>query len=164
MPNLGRCPRSHPHLFVRCPFWQYGTRQHHSEGRAILGSVVLPATAPDNSLLLIRHLVLDGSSQWVVGRNVTSRSNILHMDDSFLVTTGLDGAPLRLPPLDRNHHLLLPQSLFAPNTPLQTFYATPSSASTQWSTVRSVIDRVHKHVCGHSYFSDMETLLVRTQN
>lgn len=55
--------------FRSCAFWKYGTGSHSSEARSILGSIVLEATAPDATALRIRHLVFDGGSQWVVGRN-----------------------------------------------------------------------------------------------
>lgn len=32
----------------------------------------------------IRHLLIEGSSQWVVGRNVTSKCDIQHINGNFL--------------------------------------------------------------------------------
>lgn len=46
-----------------------------SEGK-ISGSEILPADLPNCTLLDIRHLVLDGSRNWVVGYNVTFFSDI----------------------------------------------------------------------------------------
>lgn len=150
--------------FVRCLFWEYGSEQHHSEARSILGSMVLSATAPNNYFMLIRHLVLDGASQCQIGRTVTSRRKVLQLDDSGLVTTGSGGAPLRLPIVDRNHHLFPPLSLLVPSNPLQYLAITDPSAPPQWSTIRSDSGRAHTHVCGHSSFADIKTLLVRTQH
>lgn len=58
-----------PAVFPQCTYWKYGTGEHHKEERAVLGSVVLFAYACDETQLLIFHLVLDGTSQWVIGSN-----------------------------------------------------------------------------------------------
>lgn len=34
---------------------------------------------------------------------------------------------------------------------------------TSWDSVKKVVDRVHRHVCGHATFSDMRTLLIRNR-
>lgn len=96
---------------AECPYWQYGIADHHST-RSILGSVVLLAFKSDGTQMLIRHLVLDGSSQLVVCRNVTSRTDIPQIDGCCLRTEGATGSPVSLPLLDRNHHLYFPLSLF----------------------------------------------------
>lgn len=54
---------------------QYGTGEHASPARRILGSFVLSAKS-DQGTAHITHLVLDGSSQWTVGRNFTRRANV----------------------------------------------------------------------------------------
>lgn len=35
----------------------------------------------------IRHLIVEGSSPWVIGRNVTNNANIYHLEGSFLEFT-----------------------------------------------------------------------------
>lgn len=97
----------------QCPYWNYGSGEHHRETRPILGSVVLSAYAVDSTRLLILHLVLSGSSKCVVGRNLTSQSDILQVGESILCTCGTDGKPVRLPLIDRRHYLFLPLLLLA---------------------------------------------------
>lgn len=49
---------------------------------------------------------------------------------------------------------------------VQTLTSTSSSfhsASEDWPRLRRIIDRVHKHVCGHASFSYMRTLLLRNK-
>lgn len=65
--------------------WQYGTGSHASQPRDILWSIVLTANTDNCNQVRIRHLVLDGSSQWVVGRNVTSKANIENIGRNALV-------------------------------------------------------------------------------
>lgn len=44
----------------------------------IVGSTSLKAYTNSRLDVNIRHLVLDGSSQWVIGKNLTRQSDILH--------------------------------------------------------------------------------------
>lgn len=74
-----------PDAFKAFNGWQYGSGDHASEPRPILGSILLTATVKDGSSVSIRHLVLSGSSQWVIGRNVTSHGQIDRMDTNSLV-------------------------------------------------------------------------------
>lgn len=46
---------------------------------------MLNAITDDGNTLRINHLVLDGASQWVIGRNVTSRANIENVGRRALV-------------------------------------------------------------------------------
>ena len=73
-----------PHSVASRPYWQYGTREHSSETRAIISSVTLTARSHDGNSIEIRHLVIAGSSQWVFGRRVTKYCNILHIRENAL--------------------------------------------------------------------------------
>lgn len=75
-----------PDEFTACPKWQYGTGEHSSAVRNMLGSVILSVRAPCGLTVDIRHFVLDGSSQWVVGDNVTSHgiTNLLGVSEVIL--------------------------------------------------------------------------------
>lgn len=48
------------------PYWQYGSGQHASAKRKILVSVVLSTSSDQGNRIDIRHLVIEGSSQWVI--------------------------------------------------------------------------------------------------
>lgn len=64
---------------------QYGTGRHASPARRILESIVLTAESDNRNPVRITHLLLDGSSQWVIGRNVTRKANIEHINRNALV-------------------------------------------------------------------------------
>ena len=64
--------------------WQYGSGEHSSAPRKILGSYVLTLISDNGNEVRIRHLVLDGSSQWVIGKNVTGKCDILHAKQNAL--------------------------------------------------------------------------------
>lgn len=63
----------------------YGSGSHASSRRNILGSVQITAKSDQVIPIQIRHLIIEGSSQWVFGRNVTWFCNIHHIDKSCLI-------------------------------------------------------------------------------
>lgn len=52
-------------------YWQLGIGNHSSDRRPILGSVKLSLISDSGNEIQICHLVVQGSSQWVLGRNLT---------------------------------------------------------------------------------------------
>lgn len=64
-----------PLYFCIFTCWNYGIGDHSSEYRHIPRSVVINVTASDGTVIKIHHLVLNWSSYWVAGRNVTLRKN-----------------------------------------------------------------------------------------
>lgn len=52
--------------------WQYECRAHASARRKILGSVCILVRSDAGRIMPILHLVIDGSSQWILGRKKTS--------------------------------------------------------------------------------------------
>lgn len=59
--------------------WQYGQGAHSSDARKMFGSVQLLVKTENGTNVIIRHVVAEGSSQWVVGRNVTAVTNLIHV-------------------------------------------------------------------------------------
>lgn len=82
----------------------------------MFGPVLLTARRKSGLAPAIRHLVLDGSSQWVVGRNVTSRANILQLDGSCIELPGPHRGRVRLLLHEDKFHLYLDSSLFYQNS------------------------------------------------
>lgn len=73
-----------PRKFTTHIHWQYGTGEHASKSRLILGSYGLKHYSDSSHPVLISHLVLDGASECVIGRNVTQYFNILHTECNTL--------------------------------------------------------------------------------
>ena len=48
------------------PYWQYGSGEHSSEAMKVLGSVVFQAQTDQGDVVKSRHLVIEGSSQWIL--------------------------------------------------------------------------------------------------
>jgi len=110
-------------------------------------------------MLNIRHLVIDGSFLWIIGQNVTKLCNIQHICGQFLNFP--DGSKMQL--LEKDMHSYIDHKLFTcnkedPNSEHKSaiFCATanlPSDASSRpWKEIKKIIDKVHRHVCGHSSF------------
>lgn len=57
---------------------QYGSKDHSRSINRILQSVVVTVCSNTCAFILIRHVVLKGSSQWIDGQNVTNKSHILY--------------------------------------------------------------------------------------
>lgn len=51
----------------------------------------------------------------------------------------------------------------AANTVINTAMMSPSPSSNNWRSLRCVIDRAHKHICGHARLSDMRTIFERNK-
>jgi len=121
----------------------------------------------------IRHLVIDGSSQWLIGRNVTKLCDIIHQNENVL----------KLPPendtkksdtikmIDHGFHSYLPWDIFCSEktkekpVTFKFFCATAQieGKSTSWAATKKIVDKVHKHICGHSNYTDIKLLLERNE-
>ena len=146
--------------------WQYGSGSHSSDSRPMLGSVIVTACLDDGTTVNIKHVVIEGSSQSKNGRNLDSKCDIIHTDGNYLKI--VDGVRILLENIDL--HSYLPFSLFIGGRSkhcyklqAQLFCATgnPDDSKPQrpWYEMKKIIDKVHKHVCGHASLSDMKILL-----
>ena len=151
--------------------WQYGNGEHSSESRKILGSVFLNVRTDKGNNTSIRHLIIYGSSQWVVGRNVTRKCDIEHIDQNRVV---LPDQSDWISLVDHEMHSYVPYSKFSvdehSNSLEETtkiFCATAHLSDDDlprpWPEVKKIVNKVHKHVCGHSTYSDIKTLLERNK-
>ncbi len=149
-------------------FWQYGTSNHATSARGMLGSIFISACLSDGSFINVRDVFIEGSSQWVVGRNVTSKCDVVHSNGNYLKLLN----NLKIPIKNVHMHSFLPSRLFMTDTPNSspTFQAEMFSATADiqetasnraWSDAKKIVDEVQKHVCGHAKLSDMQTLLER---
>ena len=145
--------------------WQYGTGDHASPTRRIMGSIILTATSDTGRPVDITHLVLEGSSQWVIGRNVTRKANIEHINRNaiaFMVNDQLD-------------YISITNSGFLSYVQIDMFCISHDTENVleclsgsmleekSWSEVKAIIEKVHKHVCGHANYADLQLLLERNE-
>lgn len=99
---------------------------------------------------------MDGSSQWVVGRNVTRKYIIDHMDYNRILFRIPDTCVMNTITLtDVSDHSFIPASLFcqsgesSTSPPVVSLMCAVHSSKLTWQDTKKVIDKVHKHVCGH---------------
>lgn len=90
-------------------FCNYRIETRTSTRRRIISSVILTSKTNRGSEVNICHLVIVGSSQWVVGRDVTQLCNIVHIGANVLQFPENAGTILL-----ENHDLLcyVPYSIF----------------------------------------------------
>ena len=140
--------------------FQYGTGSHASQTRAILGSIVLTAYSDSNRKVDITHIVISGSSQWIIGRNVTKYSNIEHINKNALV----------FKTEDQLDYISLVEHKFLTYIPIERFYrekqvigglSAVTVSNRPWKEIQKIVDKVHRHVCGHASYSDFKMLFER---
>lgn len=137
--------------------------KHTSSPRRILGSIVLTAKSDQGTPVRITHLVPDCSSQWVICRNVTRRSSIEHIERNaiaFPTGEGLEYISI----INDNFlsYISLDRCTSSCNDgSTLSFLSATTLDNTSWSDVKKVVDKVHRHVCGHASFTDYKLLLER---
>ena len=169
-----------PSAISHYAFWQYGSGAHSSAPRRILGSVVLTCYTDSKRPICIRHLVIEGSSQWLIGRNVTSHCNQLRINDNRIQLPKFDHHQDYLSIVESDTHDYIALDRFVQQDSSSTTSArsvvslagnsvcVSESTSKQLkgrslSDITRIVNRVHDHVCGHSSYGDIRTLLQRNQ-
>ena len=75
--------------------WQHVSGIHSSESRRMLGSIMIFAQLHNGALINIRHIGMEGSSQWLIGRDVTNKCDIIHSSGNYLKLTKRTQIPLK---------------------------------------------------------------------
>lgn len=160
-----------PETLHDCVFWQYGSGIHASSKRRILGSVVLSARTDLGTSIEIRHLVLEGSTSWVIGRNVTKLCNIVHHGSNSLQFFDPEGHLEIISMNDVGDHSYLNASLFMRNSCSDGMSSSEHSmiglscsvysADLSWPEIKKIIDKLHRHICGHASYNVVKLLLDR---
>ena len=154
-----------PDSFKGHSHWQYGTGEHASPAREILGSTVLSAQSDSGRTICITHLVLQGSSQWVLRKNITRKADIEHIDRNAL-TFKAHGEHdcITLTNSEVLSYIMLSRFV-KPNMEESVLNGLSGRMLDQkpWNEIKSIIDKVHKHVCGHANFTDFQSLLKRNE-
>lgn len=148
-----------------CHYWQYGTGEHASRPRKILGSLAIPCRSDCGVNALIKHVVLDGRSQWVIEQNITGSGNICQINSPMLTAGKSESKMISFSLIKLNNLLYMPPYAFlCPSDHLLSFSSAQTSTDVirkNWEDVKTFVDRVHLHVCDHADFSDIRLLLQR---
>lgn len=121
----------------------------------------------------ICYLVVKGSSNWVIGRNVTRASDVLHYGCSIILFPPLNGVRDSICMLEDGLHCLIDivrlssSCTESDSEHLAGSRATIHSLDTYiihyWSKLRGIVDKVHRHTFGHFSYADMRILIHRNQ-
>ena len=154
-----------PSAIGNCAHWQYGTGTHSSDSRKMLGSVMIRAKLNNRTEIKIHFIVIEGSSQWLIGNNVTTKCDIIHTYSNYLKFSNHTSIPLEN--IDMHSYVFLNQannncSAFDAKLLCATGIIKESTNIRPWSELKKIIDKVHKHVCGHASLSDIKILLKRS--
>ena len=159
-------------------FWQFGYGQHASPAKPIKGSIMLRFKSDTKSTISIRDIAVDGSRPWVIGRNVTRKCDIVHINGNHIRFPPENGLSDTTTMIDFDQHSYIPLSsvdfssqVSPPVFCLAGFTAqmdddpdtSAPDSNRSWPQLKRIVDRVHEHTCGHSTFSDIRSLLSRNQ-
>lgn len=147
--------------------WQFCVGDHASASRRILGSTVIAVKADSGRLIQIRHLVIVGCSQCVIGRNDTSKDYIIHVgrNATHIIQDGVEDC---ISMVNRVHLSFIPLSSFGLNgnddyEHVLSCLSGNTLVDKPWSHVKSVVDKVHKHICSHANLTDFRLHLQRNE-
>ena len=91
---------------TRC---HYGSENNASESSRLFRSMNITAILADGPNVNITHVIIKGSTQWIVGRNVTTKCNIIHNNSNYLKLP--DGS--RIPLQTDEFHSYMPHEKFS---------------------------------------------------
>lgn len=114
--------------------------------RAIIGSIMLAFKSLQGNLVDIRHLVIAGDSQWVVGSNGLSHCNNMHLDKHLAFADGTT-----IPSYYEKYFWCISSSdvILGSVTSLHC-NAACLSATSQLEIQYRIVDKVDNFVCGHA--------------
>lgn len=153
-----------PESLSGCNFSKFGTGEHASPRRPILGYFALPCRSICGKTGFVRHLVIDESSQWVIDQNITCNGTISQLNSPVIGVRGENHTAVSFKVLLSNWLLFMPFSSVFRYTLIisaSSSISVPASPLQLWGNVEAVVDRVHLHVCGHTDFTDIKLLLQR---
>lgn len=163
-----------PERIADCFYRQYGSGKHASQTRRRLGSLIIKRISYQGVPAQIRHLVIQASSQWVIGRNVTRHCDVLHIGENRLMlpSQGETSVLLATAMVTQDLHRYLPLSVFflgnlkpSLDECVRANYAIVAIHSSETvracNQLRAVVHQTHRHICGHSSYEDMKLLLKR---
>ena len=72
---------------------------------------MVSARLNDGTSIKIRHVVIEGSSQWLIGRNLTAKCDIVHSSGNYLRLSDHKNIPLK----NVDMHFYVPTQIFLKN-------------------------------------------------
>lgn len=165
LPKWNGTLESIPVALYGCQFWQYGVCDYASEPLRIIDSISLPCRCDETTTVWIRYLKLDGGLQWVIHQIVTEYGNICQIGSPQLVLQKHSDEKITFTLLRiyRLFHMRISCFWIVGKGTVKTTVKASVCHVWAWSEVQTIIDRVHHHVCGHSDFGDIKTLLQRNK-
>lgn len=148
-----------------------------SEERPILGSVFFTCFSDLGRPAAIRHLVIAGSPQWLVGCNVTRSCNQFCIQDNRIQFSVVDDVQDYTSIVeDETYDYIQLDRFSSPSSSTSTpkcsavalsghsVFTSVWSSCRRMSDVTRIVHRVYEHVCGHALYGDTRTLLQRNNN
>ena len=123
----------------------------------MVASVMICAKLNNGTEVNIRHIVIEGTSQWPIGRNVTTKYDIIHTNGNYPKLSNRTKTALQN--IDMHSYVLSYIFLDRTNSNCSNFDAKllcatviikESTSVLPWSELRNIIYKVHKHFFGQA--------------
>ena len=112
---------------------------------------MLSITAANKDVINVRHLVIEGDSQWVIGGNLLSYCNNMHLENHLAFQGGTIVSAF-----SQNNLCYMQIECFSLGNPSSLHAnAVSVSQSLDSSAQLKIVDKVHQYVCGHSSLRDI---------
>ena len=89
-------------------FWQFGSGAHSSPAKPILGSKHLFFKSDSGHNISICHIIVSGSSPWLIGRNVTTNCDIIYLSGDYIRFPNTAGKLDIISLINHDHHSYIP--------------------------------------------------------
>lgn len=112
----------------------------------------------------VRYVKLEGSSQWVLGCNITRKPITYRLNGnsiSFKVENGQFDCQSMIDYVMLSYAPLEPFTGGAHTKPVVSSLSAAALTEKPWSETKSFVDKVHHHVCDHFNYADFKLLLER---
>lgn len=99
-------------------FWQLDSGEHAGKSEPIHGTHCLRSTADFRLPVSIWHVIVPGSTPWIVRRNVTSSYDIIHVASVHILFPFNNGSAVTISLVNHRHHSYIPFSALSALSPL----------------------------------------------
>lgn len=160
-----------PNDIAHFQYCQYGRGMHYSDSPKLIACFI-EYKYTNNMSVKVGHLVIKGSSQWVFGRNVTRKFDIIHIGVNIISVRTYNNSWDNISITYFN--LLGYISMEYVNITIQSATDTSKLSAfvwelaqsshiknVPWPTMKRIIEKMQHEICADSSYSDIKTLLGR---
>lgn len=162
-----------PDSISNLQFFQFGYGQYAISAKLVIGSGVIDFRSHSGTKISIRHIVVEGSSPRVLGRNITRECDLVHIGGHYIRFQPINWISYSMTMIDQKSHSYVPLSYvyhlnsstpstinhIALNAEINGQSDPDNKSNLTWTQLKRIVDQVHDHTRGPVTFSDVRTFL-----